>query len=592
MYSYNIINVIIKGYILKLIKLFTQNLPARQKQYEAIRAVAFQEGNIKEIAARFRYSPQTLRNLVNKVLKGKHDIFPEVKPGPKGRQTPDKYVDTIIDLRRKKKLSSYQISEEFKARGISIGVRTVERILSDAGFPKLRRRTFEELGLSKKGTLIPQRSAKLDFDLLKPFRAECKVAGVFLFLPYIIESRILDVVEKCGLPESSDINSRQAALSMLCLKLIGGERLSYIRNYDTDVGFGVFAGLNVLPKPTYMGTYSCRTNADMLLKFQKKIISRFQELYPRLYEGKTINLDFHSIPHFGNESSMERVWCGARGKSMKGANTFFAQDGDSNAIMYARSDIKRSEASEEIKKFIDYWIGLKGVMDQMLVFDSKLTRYEILYEIDEAAMKFITLRRRSKNMIDKALAIPDEQWLKVKLPIPKRKYKNVKVHESKVALLRNRKKFRQIIIKDHGRSEPTFIISNNEELEPKELLTIYARRWHIENKLSDLVDFFSINKLSSPVMIRIHFDLLWTVIADSLYHLFAADLRRFENLRGQSLFRKFVDMPGIIDYDGEKFNVKIRKRNATPVLMGVEKLKGNIAVPWLDNRPVRIIWTP
>lgn len=93
-------------------------------------------------------------------------------------------------------------------------------------------------------------------------------------------------------------------------------------------------------------------------------------------------------------------------------------------------------------------------------------------------------------------------------------------------------------------------------------------------------------------MIRIHFDLLWTVIADSLYHLFADDLRRFKNLRGQSLFRKFVDMPGIIDYDSKKFNVKIRKRNATPVLMCMERLKGDIAAPWLDNRPVRIIWTP
>jgi len=202
---------------LALIDLFTKNLPARQKQYEAVRAVAFQEGSMKEIATRFGYSPQTLRNLVNKVHKGEHNLFPEVKPGPKGRHTTDKQVDTIIALRRQNKLSSYQISEQFKAKGISISVRTVERILSDAGFPKLRRRTFEELGLGKKGTLIPQRSAMLDFDLLKPFRAECKVAGVFLFLPYIIESRILDVVEQCGLPGSSDINNRQAALSMLCL---------------------------------------------------------------------------------------------------------------------------------------------------------------------------------------------------------------------------------------------------------------------------------------------------------------------------------------------------------------------------------------
>ena len=277
---------------------------------------------------------------------------------------------------------------------------------------------------------------------------------------------------------------------------------------------------------------------------------------------------------------------------MKGANTFLAQDGDSDAVLYARSDIKRSESSEEIKRFIEYWTGLKGVMNQMLVFDSKLTRYDILYEIDEANVKFITIRRRSKKMIDEALAVPDDQWLKVQLPIPKRKYKKVKVLESDSALLRGRKKFRQLIIKDHGRSEPTFIISNNDELEPKDLLSIYARRWHIENKLSELVDFFNINALSSPIMARIHFDLLWTVIADSLYHLFAADLRRFENLRASSLFRKFVDMPGSVHYDGERFNIKIRKRNATPVLMGVEKLKGDISVPWLGNRPVRIIWTP
>jgi hypothetical protein len=33
-------------------------------------------------------------------------------------------------------------------------------------------------------------------------------------------------------------------LSMLLLKLIGHERLSQIQQYDTDRGFGVFAGLN------------------------------------------------------------------------------------------------------------------------------------------------------------------------------------------------------------------------------------------------------------------------------------------------------------------------------------------------------------
>jgi len=234
--------------------------------------VAFQEGTIEKIAGQFGYSPQTLRNLINKTRKRELAIFPEVKPGPKGRQTSDEHLDLVIALRRQKKINSYQITNELKAKGISISARTVERILSDAGFPKLRRRTLEERGLSKKGILVPQRTAMLDFDLLKPFKAECKVAGIFFFLPYILESRIVDVIEQCGLPGSSDINNRQAALSMLCLKLIGNERLSHIRQYDTDLGFGVFAGLNVLPKPSYMGTiYFCNSSKKFSAVFRKFI---------------------------------------------------------------------------------------------------------------------------------------------------------------------------------------------------------------------------------------------------------------------------------------------------------------------------------
>jgi hypothetical protein len=328
------------------------------------------------------------------------------------------------------------------------------------------------------------------------------------------------------------------------------------------------------------------------MDFQRRIIENFRNLYPDLYQGKTINLDFHSIPHFGDESEMEKVWCGTRGKALKGANTFFAQDGENDSLIYTRADIKRSESSEEIKKFVDYWLKVKGIVDETLVFDSKLTRYNILYELDEDKVKFITLRTRGKKLLEETLKIPDKDWEKVYLPIPKRKYKHVKVHQSKVSLINEKKAFRQLIVKDHGRAQPTFIISNNEKMETLEILTIYAKKWHIENKLAELVKFFCLNALSSPIMIRIHFDLLWTVVADTVYHLFAKDLRRFENCRAQKIFKQFVDMPGLIEYDGKAFTVKVRKRAATPILLGVEKLNKDIIVPWLDHSSVRIIWTP
>ena len=289
---------------------------------------------------------------------------------------------------------------------------------------------------------------------------------------------------------------------------------------------------------------------------------------------------------------MERVWCGSRGKAMKGANTIFAQDGTSDSLLYSRADIKRSKSSEEIKKFVDYWLSVKGIVDETLVFDSKLTRYDSLYELDEEDIKFITLRTRSKNLIEETQQIPECDWEKVYLPIPKRKHKHVKAYQNQVAPIKGKKALRQVIIKDHGRAEPTFLITNNDELKIVDLLTIYAKRWHIENKLAELVKFFNLNALSSPIMIRIHFDLLWTMIADTLYHLFAQDLRRFEKCGAPKIFNQFVDMPGQVVFDGKSLTIKIRKRATTPILMGVEKLKNEMLIPWLDGMPLKIVWTP
>jgi transposase len=412
---------------MKLTDYFTRNLKPRQKQYEALRAIAFQEGTIDEIATCFGYTPQSLKTLVNRLLRGKHQLFPDIKSGPKGRHTAQETVKAIIGLRRERRLNAKEISKELGKTGRPVSIRTVERILNDAGFPKLHRRTDRERGVSKKGMLIPQRSANLNINELEPFHAECQVAGVYLFVPYILDSGILDIVSQCNLPESNNIGKYQASLSMLLLKLIGNERLSHIKQYDADLGFGIFAGLNVLPKPSYMCSYSCRTEASALMEFQKSVVENFLHLYPDLYEGQTINLDFHSIPHFGSESEMEKVWCGTRGKALKGANTFFAQDGVSNSLMYVNADIKRSESSLEIKKFVDYWLDIKGIIDETLVFDSKLTRYDVLYELDEAGIKFITLRKKGKNVIGEATGIPEEKWKKFYLPIPKRKHRHVKV---------------------------------------------------------------------------------------------------------------------------------------------------------------------
>jgi hypothetical protein len=573
-------------------KIFTKNLKPKQKQYEALRMIAIEGKSVTEAANKFNYSPQTVRNIKQLVLAGEIEFFPDIPRGPLGARTAPELISKTLELRKSGK-SIYDIFDELKKLNKSIPLSTIATIISKAGMSKLQRRSNIELGISVKKTLLSGRAQLIKFDKLKPFKIDCPVAGVFLFLPYIIESGILDAVKKCKLPSSADIGAAQAALSMLLLKLIGNERLSHIKSYDQEPGLGIFSGLTCLPKPSYMGSYSCRSSQEMLQKLQTKVMSHFLKKYPELYQSKFINLDFHSIPHFGEESQMEKVWCGSRGKSLKGANTIFAQDGLSDIILYTKADILRKNETKEIKNFIQYWREVKGDLNETLVFDCKFTEYKILGELnaDKKPIKFITLRKRNAKLIRETLQIPDDLWSKTYLPIPKRKNQRFLVHENEVLLSGCTEPFRQIIIKDHGRSKPTFVITNNRDLGIKQVLTVYAKRWHIENKFSELVSFFNLNALSSPLMIRIHFDIFWTIIADTLYHRFAQDLPRYEKVRAPTIFRRFINFPGRLEYDGNSFTVNIRKRAHTPLILGVEKLNQPIRVPWLKNLPLKIVWT-
>ena len=573
-----------------ILNFFLKPKEARQRQYEALRAIIVDKTPIDIVAKKYDYSISTLYSLVRDLKTGKLILFSEVKSGPKERHTPEESQELVFKY-RKENLSIQDIKIRMNQERYEISRSTIARILDDAQLPKLHRRSAIERGKTQKNQTISARTQPLDFDTLKPFRYDCPIAGIFFFLPYIVESGVINILKQCKLPKSSAINAEEACLSMLLLKLIGNERLSHIGAYDHEPGLGVFAGLNFLPKSTFMATYSCLTSEEMLLNFQKQLMKLFQKKYPHFYQSKFINLDFHSIPHFGEQSKMEKVWCGARSKSIKGANTIFAQDSESNVILYTHADILHKDEANEILKFVEYWRTIKKSIKETLVFDCRLTTYRVLDTLSNDGITFITLRKRTKKLVDATEKISEKEWKKVYIPIPKRKNKACKIHVSEITLPKCTLPVKQIIITDHGRSKPTYVITNNLDLDVEDVLIVYAKRWHIEQKFAELVSFFNLNALSSPLMIRIHFDILWTVVADTLYRSFAQELPRFENERANSLFRHFINMPGQVIYDGKEFLIKIRKRSHTPILLGVNRLQQNIKIPWLGNKNLRIEWT-
>jgi hypothetical protein len=98
------------------------------------------------------------------------------------------------------------------------------------------------------------------------------------------------------------------------------------------------------------------------------------------------------------------------------------------------------------------------------------------------------------------------------------------------------------------------------------LVGTYARRWRVENGIAEAVKFFHLNALSSPILTKVHFDVVLTVIADTLYSMLARQLRGFEDCNAPKLHRHFVEGKGAVVVDKSKVTVTFPKHAHNPIL--------------------------
>jgi hypothetical protein len=418
-------------------------------------------------------------------------------------------------------------------------------------------------GITVKGAQIPERSEIVSLAELDGQRLSSESVGVFLFAPFLCQLDIGGIVNSARLPGSKVIPAANYLLSFLALKLLGTERYAHVGDHAFDPVLGLFAGLNVLPKCTAMSTYSYSLDEGHIQRLQKAFIKNAFEL--GLYDGHFVNLDFHTVPHFGEESVLEKHWAGARGKRMKGALTLFAQDSESKLVLYTDADIKSTEADDQVLEFLSFWNSMRRGVKPTLIFDSKFTSYAKLSELNSTHnVKFITLRRRGGKMVDNIDEL--EGWDKIHIPHEKRKYPNPQVHESLVTLRNYEGEVRQIILRGNGREKPTFLITNDFDMPPELLVGNYARRWRVENGIAEAVKFFHLNALSSPILTKVQFDIALTMVADTLYTMLAKKLRGFEDCDAPKLYRHFVRGKGDIIVDGRTVNVIYPKRAHNPIL--------------------------
>lgn len=542
-----------------------------QRRYEALRASFVDKLPAKVIADRFDYTPAYIRLLKHLFRHEKIELLEPVSEGKAVRRRVSADVRQKIRTWRERQLSAAEITQLLSEEGVAISVRTVERILIEEGFSKLARRTRIKVSLTVKGTEVPARSEPIYIDQINGQRFGSPGAGVFLFVPFLAQLNINKVVQDAGLPGTKVIPATSYLMSFLALKLLGTERYSHVGDHGFDPGLGMFAGINVLPKCTAMSTYSYSLDEVHLLRLQKSFIKQASKL--GLYNGTIINLDFHTIPHYGDESVLEKHWAGSRNKRMKGALTLFAQDADSKLLLYTAADIMRNETNDQILDFLSFWKGVQRGVKPMLIFDSKFTTYSRLSELAAMGIKFITLRRRGERLLKKVEQLTG--WQRIDLHNTKRKYPHPQIQESIIQLRGYNGELRQVIVKGTGREKPSFLITNDFNATTKLVVENYARRWRIENGIAEAVKFFNLNALSSPILVKVHFDVTMTMIADTLYSMLAQKLRGFDQCDAPTLYRHFIRSKGMVAVQDSTVTVIYPRRAHNPILR---------AVPW-QNLP-------
>ena len=557
----------------------------RQRQYEALRAYFVEGLPSTEVARRFGYQPGSFRILV---WRFRHQMdrkfFRDVARGPQAQPKKDAVRERVVAL-RKQNLSVYDIRDELERSGKqTLSVTAIRELLRQEGFSRLPRRADEERPDK------PRAAADAIADVRAFSLAErsfsTHAGGLFLLLPILAKLGLDELVSGSRFPGTKMIPGAYAVRSALLLKLLGRSRRSHVMDLVFDEGVALAAGLNAIPKATFMSQYSSRLGRKAISSFLASWIGRLRD--NKVLGGESFNLDFHSISYFGEDPFVEKHYVPRRSQRRKAVLAFFAQDADAQVFCYSNADIRKGEESEEVLRFVEFWEKRYGERPKHLVFDSKLTTYAKLSELNKLGITFITLRRRSPALIAETAALPRSAWRTVELNVPHRKFRTPRIVDQRIELKGYEGKLRQLLIRDLGHDEPTILLTNDVKATLKQLVTRYARRMLIENGLADSVDFFHLDALSSAVALNVDFDVLLTVIASGIYRMLAHALRGFEKAQARQVFRRFLDTTARVTISDREVLVNLPRRAHNPILIDAGLIGSTTAIPWWEGRPLKV----
>jgi transposase len=574
-------------HLTELARFFLEPSNSTHRQYEALRAYYVDGLPSREVARRFGYTAGSFRVLCHQFRQDpRRPFFLTPRKGPRHSLEKDVRREQIIAW-RKQNLSVYDISDALVEAGRPLSPAAVSLILKEEGFAPLPRRRDEERPPKPR----PAAAAVADVRRLDltPRQFHTKFGGLFLFLPDLARIPLSRILEQAGFPGTEMVPAEGAWRALLALKLFGNARNSHVMSYVFDEGPALFAGLNCLPKRSFLTEYSCRIDPAAYPRIRRLW---FEAVHRRgLARGDSFDLDFHTIPFHGQQALLQKHYVSRRSRRQKGVLAFLAADADSRVFCYANSEVRQEDQNDEILRFVEDWKERTGELPRELIFDSKLTVYANLNRLNQMGIDFMTLRRRSRRMLEEVRQQPLSAWRRLHLQRVTRAFRTPRVLDQRIQLNHYQGPLRQLIVDELGHEQPTFLLTNQLRRSPTTLVERYAQRMLIENQIADSIDFFHMDALSSAIPMKINCDLQLTLMAGSLYRLLGARIGNgYAQAKSRHLFRDFIDAVAQVTLTRREIQVRFQKRAHNPLLLAAGYAKLNPVIPWLGGKRLRLFF--
>jgi hypothetical protein len=201
----------------------------------------------------------------------------------------------------------------------------------------------------------------------------------------------------------------------------------------------------------------------------------------------------------------------------------------------------------------------------------------------------MTLRRRSPSLLRAIWSRPASAWRRITLSSLTRRFRTPRVLDERIRLKGYEGESRQITIIELGHEEPTVLLTNDFRSDCPALVTRYAQRMLIEKGISEAIQFFHLDALSSMVGLKVDFDLQITIMAGTLYRLMAERIgREYDKAQAKTIDRDLLDVSATVRIGESEVVVTLDKRAHDPYLVASGLADRPTPMPWFGDKQLMI----